>query len=120
MQTPKNSQESPFRRFAKRAFAAAIATSTAEICTIPIDTAKVRLQIQGQLGKGKGVGDRLPYTGMLNCLRRISVEEGVKGLFVGVTPAIFRQLTYGTARLALYQPIRNFYDDQYKKMFSQS
>mmetsp|Transcript_83952 Transcript_83952/g.102835 ORF Transcript_83952/g.102835 Transcript_83952/m.102835 type:complete len:319 (-) Transcript_83952:74-1030(-) len=114
-----NKNDSWLLSFGKRAFTAAVATSFAELCTIPLDTAKVRLQIQGQLGKGKGVGSSnpnfKPYTGMFNTLGRIAKTEGFAGLFVGITPAIFRQLTYGTARLALYQPIRNFYDDKYRE-----
>lgn len=42
-----------------------VAGSIAEIATIPLDTAKVRLQLQGQSGQTP------KYTGMLNCIKTI-------------------------------------------------
>jgi len=98
-------REEILRRFAVQAISAACAASIAEAATIPIDTAKVRLQIQGQHGKVEK-----PYTGMGNALVRIGREEGLsRGLFKGLSAGIMRQLFFGTTRIALYEPVRNFY-----------
>lgn len=43
-----------------------VAASIAEIATIPLDTAKVRLQIQS--------GGQVKYHGMLHCIRTIAAE----------------------------------------------
>lgn len=87
--------------------AAAISASTAEVTTIPLDTAKVRLQIQGQ----NPHGTPNPYTSMVNCLVRITKEEGATALFKGLVPGIARQCVYGSLRFGFYEPMRNtFYD----------
>ncbi|KAI3805722.1 hypothetical protein L1987_21606 [Smallanthus sonchifolius] len=51
------------------------------ICTIPLDTAKVRLQLQ----KKDGIG--LPkYKGMLGTVATIAREEGLAALWKGIVP----------------------------------
>lgn len=95
------------RLFATNSMAAGTAASMAETCTIMIDTAKVRLQIQGQ----NPGAVKHPYTGMTNCLQRIVQEEGVLALFKGLTPGISRQLVFASLRLGMYEPIRNMYYD---------
>ncbi|KAK8801137.1 hypothetical protein WA158_001907 [Blastocystis sp. Blastoise] len=82
---------------------AAAAACTAEFFTIPFDTAKVRLQIQGE-GVGAGAKD-----GMFKSLVKLSKEEGVAKLWKGLSPALQRQLINATLRIGLYQPIRDFY-----------
>ena len=56
-----------------------------ELClskgTFPIDTAKTRLQIQGQ--KLDGTFSELRYKGMFHALSRISKEEGFRALYSG-------------------------------------
>jgi len=91
------------RLFATNALAAGTAASIAETFTISIDTAKVRLQIQGQ--NPGAVAN--PYTSMSNCLMRIAKEEGTMALFKGLTPGISRQLVFASLRLGMYEPIRN-------------
>lgn len=87
--------------FFKRFLAAGTAMSVAEV-TLPIDTAKVQLQIQGQgLSPGK-----VPYSGLYDCLRRIAAEDGVSSLYRGLGPAVSRQLVYGGLRLCLYDYVR--------------
>lgn len=91
--------------FGINAASAGTAASIAETCTISLDTAKVRLQIQGQNPSAV----KVPYTGMGNCLKRIVTEEGTLALFKGLAPGISRQLVFASLRLGLYEPIRNFY-----------
>ena len=55
------------------------------MCTLvcsPLDVAKTRLQVQGFLGMHK-------YSGMVNTLRTIWIEEGVRGLYRGLEPSLF-------------------------------
>lgn len=49
--------------------------------TFPIDTAKTRLQVQGQTIDKKFAD--LKYRGMIDCFVKISREEGVKALYSG-------------------------------------
>jgi len=74
-----------------------LAAVTAESLTFPVDTAKTRLQLQGQTG---GCGVR--YRGMVHCLSRIVSEEGLVQLYQGLTPALVRQAVYGTIKFGLY------------------
>ncbi|CAN0926399.1 Mitochondrial uncoupling protein 1 [Linum grandiflorum] len=90
--------------FASSAFAACFA----EICTIPLDTAKVRLQLQ----KSAVSGDVLTapkYNGMLGTVATIAREEGAASLWKGIIPGLHRQCLFGGLRIGLYDPVKNFY-----------
>ncbi|CAH1418617.1 unnamed protein product [Lactuca virosa] len=92
--------------FASSAFAACFA----EICTIPLDTAKVRLQLQKKGIAGDGIGMGLPkYRGMLGTVGTIAKEEGLASLWKGIVPGLHRQCLYGGLRIGLYEPIKNLY-----------
>jgi solute carrier family 25 uncoupling protein 8/9 len=80
----------------------------AEVATIPLDTAKVRLQIQGSSPK-PGV---VPYTSMVNCMARMMREEGPQSLWRGLSPGLLRQMVYGGLRLGMYDNVRDFYQKQ--------
>ena len=58
----------------------------------PIDTIKVRIQSLGEGGKKVNTN---PFVVGGNVIK----QEGFKGLYKGLDSAIFRQATYGTARL---------------------
>ncbi|PWA88870.1 mitochondrial uncoupling protein 1 [Artemisia annua] len=91
--------------FASSAFAACFA----EICTIPLDTAKVRLQLQKKAVAGD-IGIALPkYKGMLGTVATIAREEGLASLWKGIVPGLHRQCLFGGLRIGLYEPIKNLY-----------
>nr|BAD51466.1 uncoupling protein a [Thaumatophyllum bipinnatifidum] len=91
-------------RFASSAFAACFA----ELCTIPLDTAKVRLQLQKKSVAGDGVS--LPkYRGMLGTVATIAREEGLSALWKGIVPGLHRQCLFGGLRIGLYEPVKSFY-----------
>lgn len=90
--------------FASSAFAACFA----EICTIPLDTAKVRLQLQKKPVAGDGVA--LPkYKGMLSTVATIAREEGMVSLWKGIVPGLHRQCLFGGLRIGLYEPVKTLY-----------
>jgi len=72
----------------------------AESCTYPIDTAKTRLQLQGQHLEKRW--QLIRYKGMTNCLVTIVKEEGVKAMYQGLSSALVRQAVYGTIKFGLY------------------
>eukprot|EP00055_Hartaetosiga_balthica_P008778 m.33711 g.33711 ORF g.33711 m.33711 type:complete len:305 (-) comp6468_c1_seq1:164-1078(-) len=78
----------------------AIASSFAEIVTMPIDVVKVRLQMQGADGTTQ-------YSGMFNAGIKTARKEGISALWKGLPPALVRQTFYGGLRYGLYAPIRN-------------
>lgn len=64
------------------------------VCIHPIDLVKVRLQVASAT-VGGGV------SGMA-IARNVIKDEGVKGLFSGLSAAIMRQAVYGTAKIGLH------------------
>lgn len=67
-------------------------------CVIhPMDLAKVRMQLYGQLNPGK------PVPGFGNILSTMVKNDGIGSVYKGVDAAIGRQLVYGTARIGLHR-----------------
>lgn len=84
--------------FENRLYSSFIASGFAEMVTLPLDTAKVRLQVQTF---------PIKYTGTFNCIQKIAKEEGYLKCWKGATPALFRQTLYSSLSMILYEPIRN-------------
>lgn len=94
--------------FVGRFASSAIAACFAELCTIPLDTAKVRLQLQ----KKAVIGDTAAapkYKGMLGTVATIAREEGLAALWKGIIPGLHRQCLYGGLRIGLYEPVKSFF-----------
>jgi len=83
-----------------------ISSCVAEFSTFPIDTAKTRLQIQGQKLDGRFTD--LRYKGMFHALSRITQEEGFHALYSGIGPAVLRQATYGTIKFGIYYTLKKW------------
>lgn len=88
--------------FARNVAMAATAAMIAEAATIPIDTAKVRMQIQKVVE-----GEKPRYNGMVGTIRTVAMEEGPKALFSGLAPGLQRQLVFNGLAIGLYVPVRN-------------
>ncbi|EZA52152.1 Kidney mitochondrial carrier protein, partial [Ooceraea biroi] len=86
-----------------------LASIVAELCTFPLDTTKTRLQVQGQKYDQKLA--RLRYSGMTDALLQISKNEGIKGLYSGISSAILRQATYGTIKFGTYYSLKKAVTD---------
>uniref|UniRef100_A0A383VSA3 Uncoupling protein n=1 Tax=Tetradesmus obliquus TaxID=3088 RepID=A0A383VSA3_TETOB len=99
MSPPSSGPQLPFPNL----FAAsAISACTAEALTLPLDTAKVRLQLQGGGAGGK-------YKGLLGTCMTIAKEEGPSALWKGLEPGLHRQVMYGGLRIGLYEPVKQFF-----------
>lgn len=94
---PAHHAPSVIRSLCNSASAAAIA----EGLTLPLDTAKVRLQLQNFSH------DPIPrYTGPLQTVGRIIKDEGATAPFKGLVPGLHRQLLFTGLRLGLYDVIK--------------
>jgi solute carrier family 25 uncoupling protein 8/9 len=82
-----------------------LAGSVAELATLPLDTAKVRLQIQGKQVKEQGIAPK--YKHVIHCVSTIAKEEGLASLWKGYVPGVQRQLVFASIRIGLYEPVRN-------------
>ncbi|CAK9314545.1 unnamed protein product [Citrullus colocynthis] len=90
-----------FQTFLCSAFAACIA----ELCTIPLDVAKVRLQLQKRAAAADGAGQS-KYRGFMGTITTIAREEGLPALWKGVIAGLHRQCIYGGLRIGLYDPVK--------------
>lgn len=75
-----------------------------QFCTIPLDTAKVRLQLQKKAVVGDAAGAP-KYKGLLGTMATIAREEGLGALWNGIIPGLQRQCIYGGLRIGLYDPV---------------
>lgn len=97
---------------------AGLAASVAEAVTIPIDTAKVRLQIQGEnavlANVQNGVAtanSNVQYRGMIGSMITVAKTDGFRSLYKGLVPGIHRQLCFASVRIGLYDTVKEFYGD---------
>lgn len=92
----------PLEKFAMRGsdplfngLAGAAGGLTSGIITCPLDVIKTKLQAQGgfraQAGQTRQLGDAV-YSGMLGTARYIWREEGLRGMYRGLTPIILGYL----------------------------
>ncbi|QDZ21687.1 uncoupling protein [Chloropicon primus] len=83
--------------------ASAFSACTAELLTLPFDTAKVRLQLQGTPMPGV----KPKYTGLIGAVGTIAKEEGAAALWKGWQPGLHRQCLFGGLRIGLYDPVKS-------------
>ncbi|KAJ3182092.1 hypothetical protein HDU87_000439 [Geranomyces variabilis] len=92
----------------------ALAPAVAVIFTNPFDTAKVRLQLQGerlrQAAKA-GAPTEVAYKNSFDTIYKIYVNEGYKGLQKGLTPAILREGSKNLFRIGMFDPILTMMHD---------
>jgi solute carrier family 25 uncoupling protein 27 len=76
-----------------------IAAMSAEGATFPVDITKTRMQLAGEGVAGGQVGFMTAGMGIVR-------NEGVMGLYKGVSPAIARHIPYTGTRVILYEYLR--------------
>jgi len=94
--------ESDTAFFIRNVLMASTAGMTAEAATIPIDTAKVRLQIQTVKA-----GEVPRYSGFIGTMVKVAAEEGPLALWNGLVPGLQRQFVFAGLRIGLYVPVRD-------------
>ena len=85
MNTKKRAGESEAAFFMRNVGMASFSAMFAEIITIPVDTAKVRLQIQKT---PEGQAPR--YKGLVGTMSKVAAEEGPLSLFGGLSAGLQR------------------------------
>jgi len=89
---------------------AGVAACIGDLITFPLDTLKVRLQVQGEavgaaLAKGGGTG------GIMGTLLNIVRHEGPSSLYSGIVPGLQRQMAFSAIRIGAYEPVKQKYMD---------
>ena len=72
-----------------------------------MDTAKVRLQIQGQKKAEMGANFVPKYSGMFGAIATIAKEEGPWSLWKGISAGLQRQVVFAGIRIGTYPYVRN-------------
>lgn len=79
----------------------------------PIDTVKRRLMVQRKLVEKIGTTSTttklpphlIPYKGGMDCVKRILAEEGIRGLFAGLSVNLVRSFS-GAVLLVAYDDLK--------------
>ncbi|KAG8431196.1 hypothetical protein GDO86_019265 [Hymenochirus boettgeri] len=86
---------------------AGTAACIADLFTFPLDTAKVRLQIQGET-KTQNV-KVAQYKGVFGTISTMVKNEGPKSLYNGLVAGLQRQMSFASVRIGLYDSVKQFY-----------
>ncbi|XP_049626089.1 mitochondrial brown fat uncoupling protein 1 [Suncus etruscus] len=85
---------------------AGVSACLADIITFPLDTAKVRLQVQGERPNAPGV----KYKGVLGTIATVAKTEGPLKLYGGLPAGIQRQISFASLRIGLYDTVQEYFN----------
>lgn len=89
---------------------AGTAACIADLLTFPLDTAKVRLQIQGEAGSTAACStSAVKYRGVLGTISTMVRTEGPRSLYSGLVAGLQRQMSFASVRIGLYDSVKQFY-----------
>lgn len=83
---------------------AGTAACVADIITFPLDTVKVRLQVQGESGAAA-----VQYNGVFRTVMGVAKNEGPKALYNGIVPGLQRQMAFSAIRIGAYETVKQKY-----------
>uniref|UniRef100_A0A8D0U698 Mitochondrial uncoupling protein 3 n=1 Tax=Sus scrofa TaxID=9823 RepID=A0A8D0U698_PIG len=84
---------------------AGTAACFADLLTFPLDTAKVRLQIQGENQAARSA----QYRGVLGTILTMVRNEGPRSLYNGLVAGLQRQMSFASIRIGLYDSVKQLY-----------
>ncbi|GCB81026.1 hypothetical protein scyTo_0021314, partial [Scyliorhinus torazame] len=87
---------------------AGTAACIADLFTFPLDTAKVRLQIQGEVKSAAEVAT-VRYRGVFGTMATMVKTEGARSLYSGLVAGLQRQMSFASVRIGLYDSVKQFY-----------
>jgi len=89
---------------------AGTASCIADLFTFPLDTTKVRLQLQGEAcSAGNSAMCMLQRRGVFGTLFSIGKHEGIRALYSGIVPGLQRQMAFSGIRIGAYESVKNEY-----------
>ncbi|XP_055692661.1 dicarboxylate carrier SLC25A8-like [Lutzomyia longipalpis] len=121
----KNTSANLEASFGVRLLTAGTAACIADFVTFPLDTAKVRLQIQGEgqiripLSTATANGATVvsagapppaaQYRGLVGTVSTIVRQEGFRALYNGLSAGLQRQMAFASVRLGAYDSVKMLY-----------
>uniref|UniRef100_A0A673GCC8 Dicarboxylate carrier UCP2 n=1 Tax=Sinocyclocheilus rhinocerous TaxID=307959 RepID=A0A673GCC8_9TELE len=91
-----------------KVLSAGTAACIADLVTFPLDTAKVRLQIQGEKA-ATGAAKGIQYRGVFGTISTMVRTEGPRSLYNGLVAGLQRQMAFASIRIGLYDSVKSFY-----------
>ncbi|KAM9032713.1 mitochondrial uncoupling protein 2 [Sarcophilus harrisii] len=88
---------------------AGTAACIADLITFPLDTAKVRLQIQGESQGAIRASTTAQYRGVMGTILTMVKTEGPGSLYNGLVAGLQRQMSFASVRIGLYDSVKQFY-----------
>ncbi|MBN3309536.1 UCP2 protein, partial [Amia calva] len=88
---------------------AGTAACIADLFTFPLDTAKVRLQIQGESKAAAPNVKLVKYSGVFGTINTMVKTEGPRSLYNGLVAGLQRQMSFASVRIGLYDSVKQFY-----------
>ncbi|MGH0118412.1 UNVERIFIED_CONTAM: hypothetical protein FKN15_023348 [Acipenser sinensis] len=89
---------------------AGTAACIADLFTFPLDTAKVRLQIQGEKATVEAAKN-IRYSGVFGTISTMVKTEGPRSLYNGLVAGLQRQMAFASIRIGLYDSVKQFYSN---------
>ncbi|XP_056350997.1 dicarboxylate carrier SLC25A8-like isoform X3 [Oenanthe melanoleuca] len=83
---------------------AGMAGCVADLCTFPLDTAKV----QGEVRIPQTIGS-VEYRGVVGTLSTMVRTEGARSLYRGLAAGLQRQMSFASIRIGLYDSVKQLY-----------
>ncbi|XP_066109563.1 mitochondrial brown fat uncoupling protein 1 [Saccopteryx bilineata] len=90
---------------AVKIISAGVGACVADVITFPLDTTKVRLQVQGEYPMPSG----LRYKGILGTITTLAKTEGPMKLYGGLPAGLQRQISFASLRIGLYDTVQEFF-----------
>ncbi|CAI7798343.1 unnamed protein product [Closterium sp. NIES-53] len=89
-----------------------VASMIAGVATHPLDLLKVRMQLLGEGSAKATAGATGAPGGALRVAAEVMRENGVKGLFTGVSATMMRQILYSATRMGIYDILKHKMEEQ--------
>lgn len=82
-----------------------VAGVLSKILIYPLDVSKKRLQVQGFEAARRGFGITRSYSGLLACLLQVGREEGLRGLYKGLSPGLLKAAATAGLHFSIYEHV---------------
>ncbi|PNT66205.1 mitochondrial carrier protein CoAc2 isoform X3 [Brachypodium distachyon] len=99
--------------------AGSIAGGTAVICTYPLDLVRTKLayQIKGAVNLSliESKPSEQVYKGILDCVKTIYKQNGLKGLYRGMAPSLYGIFPYSGLKFYFYEKMKTHVPEEHRK-----
>ncbi|KAL6592266.1 hypothetical protein ACP70R_049530 [Stipagrostis hirtigluma subsp. patula] len=99
--------------------AGSIAGGTAVICTYPLDLVRTKLAYQVKSAVNVGLRECKPseqvYKGILDCVKTIYRQNGLKSLYRGMAPSLYGIFPYSGLKFYFYEKMKTHVPEEHRK-----